>query len=94
MAKRKKAGPPATLTTPDRVLGMRELLQLIPLNRSSIYRLSRAGQFPAAIQLSTGRIGWRLSSVMAWVEDRQRNPVTARRYFGRVSPVLDHEESA
>jgi prophage regulatory protein len=64
----------------DRVITTQELLRLVPLDRSTIWRLSRDGQFPKPIQLTASRIGWRLSAVRAWLADREHQPIRARRY--------------
>jgi prophage regulatory protein len=63
--------------TSDRVINTRELLDLIPLTRSTIWKLAREGRFPKPIQLTPSRIGWQLSEVLAWVADRKRNPIPA-----------------
>jgi prophage regulatory protein len=85
---------PATSTPPaadDRVITTKELLERIPLDRSTIWRMSRSGRFPAPIQLTPAKLGWRWSAVAAWLEERQRNPIVPRRYFKRIVPVLDND---
>jgi len=67
----------------DTVLTTRELLKRIPLNRSTIWRMVREGRFPAPIQLTAARIGWRWSTVAAWLAERERHRVAARSYFGK-----------
>lgn len=67
----------------ERVLTTEELLKRVPLDRSTIWRMSREGRFPKPIQLTPGRIGWRWSAVLAWLKDREENPEKARTYFNR-----------
>jgi prophage regulatory protein len=59
----------------DRVLSQREILAVLPLSRSTIWRMVQAGTFPAPIRLTPGRIGWQWSAVLAWIEERKKNPV-------------------
>ena len=42
------------------------------LSRVQRWRLIRAGEFPAPIQLGRNSIGWRESEVNAWVKERPR----------------------
>ncbi len=42
----------------------------IPYSRVHLARLMRAGRFPAAVQISANRIGWRLSDLEAWKTSR------------------------
>ncbi len=41
----------------------------------------REGRFPAPIQLTPARIGWRWSAIQLWLDEREANPVGARSYF-------------
>jgi prophage regulatory protein len=75
--------PRPRLSPDDRIIDPKELLERIPLDRSTIYRMVQEGRFPAPIQLTTCRIGWRLSSVLQWISEREANPVQARSFFGR-----------
>lgn len=72
-----------TATEADRILTTRELLERIPLDRSTIWRMVKERRFPAPIQLTTSRIGWRWSAVAAWLEERERHQISRRPYFGR-----------
>jgi predicted DNA-binding transcriptional regulator AlpA len=44
----------------------------IPYGRSQLYRLMKAGQFPASVRLSANRIAWRLSELQDWMDSRPR----------------------
>jgi predicted DNA-binding transcriptional regulator AlpA len=40
------------------------------LSRTSIWRLERKGEFPARVSLTAGSVGWRMSEVEEWVNNR------------------------
>jgi prophage regulatory protein len=78
---------------PDRILTTSELLERIPLDRTTIWRMVREKRFPPPIQLTTARIGWRWSAVAAWLAERERHRIPARSYFGRSDAMTpDHAE--
>jgi prophage regulatory protein len=79
----KKAKLPTLDDADERIVDPGELLERIPLDRSTIWRMVQEGRFPPPIQLTASRIGWRWSSILAWLADRERNPVESRSYFGR-----------
>jgi predicted DNA-binding transcriptional regulator AlpA len=84
----KRTTKPANRTADDRVLTTREVLDRIPLDRSTLWRMCHEGRFPKPIQLTRSRIGWRWSTVAAWLDERERDPLPSRGYFGR-SPEGD-----
>ncbi len=55
---------------PDQVLGTEEAAGLAGLSVRTLQRLCRAGAGPKRIRLSPGRVGFRLSDVLAWLETR------------------------
>ena len=54
----------------DRIISVKEVQDLTGLSRTSIWRLERSceGKFPARVQLSSTRIGWRLSDIQKWIQ--------------------------
>ena len=55
-----------------RVIGQKELLQRIPVSRTTLWRMQRDAGFPKAIRLSTNRWdGWRPRSTRGWHRDRE-----------------------
>jgi len=50
----------------DFLLRRREVEQQVALSRASIYRLIKAGKFPAPVSLGTGSVRWKQSDVIAW----------------------------
>ncbi len=43
---------------------------LVPLSAATIWRMVKAGAFPAPVKLGKNSTAWRLSDVEAWVESR------------------------
>ncbi len=53
-----------------RVLTMKQVCNLTTYTPQHIYRLERAGKFPARVRIGTNRVGWRLKAVEAWFAAR------------------------
>ena len=51
-----------------RLIGQAEVSFRTTYSRSQLYRLERAGQFPARLRIGVGRVAWLLSEVLAWIE--------------------------
>lgn len=58
---------PGTTTQPDKLIRLPAVCELTGLGKSSVYSIS---DFPKRIVLSRRAVGWRLSSVLAWIESR------------------------
>jgi prophage regulatory protein len=63
--------------SPERVLSVPEVCELVGISRATLQRWERTGHFPARRQLGPQRIGWLLSEYNAWLESRPpaRGPV-------------------
>jgi prophage regulatory protein len=62
------------IATPEkRALSHKAVLERVPLSRTTLWRMERAGQFPKRIQLSPNRVAWLEADIDAWFEERQRN---------------------
>jgi prophage regulatory protein len=57
--------PPPEL---DRIIRLPELLRITGLSTASVYRQMAEGRFPRPVRLGKNAVGWRLSSVLAWLE--------------------------
>lgn len=58
---------PTSITTPlDHLLKRRDVQQVVPLSRITLYRRVRARTFPQPVKLG-GRLYWRASDVQAWL---------------------------
>ena len=63
-----------------RLIGKRELLQLVPLSYSSIWDLMRQDQFPLSVRIGS-RVYWRAHEVEKWIADLPHS-----RYAGKSKP--------
>jgi len=52
------------------ILKRAEVVKLVGLGYSTIWRLEKDGKFPARKQLSVARVGWRRDEVESWIEGR------------------------
>lgn len=58
----------------DRLLSWSKVREITDLSRSTAWRRQRAGDFPHAVQISPGRVGWWESEVNAWKLSRSPTP--------------------
>ena len=47
----------------------REIIALVRLSRTSIYRMTRQGRFPPPCSVGNGKIRWREDDVRAWMAE-------------------------
>ena len=50
----------------DRLFGWRRVKDMTGLSRSTAWRLQQVGKFPAPVRISTKRVAWRESDLLAW----------------------------
>ncbi|MGX1101067.1 helix-turn-helix transcriptional regulator [Amorphus sp. MBR-141] len=53
----------------DRLLRLKEVVQLTGLSRSTLYRRVADGSFPRPRSLGPNAVAWRLSEVEAWIDE-------------------------
>ena len=53
-----------------RILRLPEVMKMVGLSRSQIYRMVAAAIFPAPVQIGLRAVGWRESDVRRWLESR------------------------
>jgi predicted DNA-binding transcriptional regulator AlpA len=61
-------------TTPSglpRIVGYSEVVSALGVQRRTIERMVREKKFPAPIQLSSNRVGWRVNVVIDWLKERE-----------------------
>jgi prophage regulatory protein len=58
-----------TNMTPQ-ILRRKDVEATVGLSRSTIYHLIRKGLFPAPIKLGKRAVGWKVSDIETWVNDR------------------------
>lgn len=75
---------PVSSSRPPRLLSEAEVLARIPIGRSKLFAMIKAGEFPASVPLGTAknglgrpaRVGWAEHEVDAWIADAiRRRPV-------------------
>jgi len=61
----------ARTTSGTRVLSQQAVLERVPVSRTTLWRMERAGLFPQRIRVSANRVGWIEADVDAWVDGRK-----------------------
>src|SRR6516165_6674284 len=51
---------------PRRMLNEKQVLDIVPLSRTSIYRLEKAGKFPRSTYISANRRIWYEDQIIDW----------------------------
>ena len=54
----------------DRILPWSQVKIISGLSRTTVWRLQRSGDFPAAVQVSPNRVGWWQSDLLEWKRSR------------------------
>lgn len=62
-------GPVPAANDNDRLLRLHQVLELIPISRASFYAGIRKGIYPRPLRLGGRSVAWRLSSILAIVEN-------------------------
>ena len=52
------------------VLRFPELREVVSLSRATIFRMERAGSFPARRKISSRNVGWIREEIEAWIQSR------------------------
>jgi len=58
-----------------RILTKKEVCALVPYTPQHIHRLEKAGRFPRRLQLGPNRVGWRLTDIEQWINERTLAPM-------------------
>ena len=53
-----------------KILSKPAVRERIGVSDTTLWRLERRGEFPKAIKLSPGRVGWREADIEQWIEQR------------------------
>ncbi|MCP3400499.1 AlpA family transcriptional regulator [Bradyrhizobium sp. CCGB20] len=51
---------------PRKMLNLKQVLEIVPFSRSTIYREMEEGRFPKAREIAPRRIAWYEDEVTAW----------------------------
>jgi prophage regulatory protein len=57
----------------NRLIRLVEVLKIIGLSRSQLYKMQRDGLFPRSIKLSTRAVAWREAEVLNWCFSRSHS---------------------
>lgn len=52
----------------DRLIALRQVISIVGIKRSTIYRRMNAGGFPRSRQLSRGCVRWSQNEIWAWID--------------------------
>jgi len=55
----------------DSMLRLPAVIQLVSLSRTTIYELSKTGEFPKPIKLSARAVAWSARAIYTWIEQRK-----------------------
>jgi prophage regulatory protein len=47
----------------------KQLADIIPFSRTTLWRKVKLGEFPAPVRLSANVIAWKVELIRAWIED-------------------------
>ena len=64
----------------ERLIDRDEVLSRVPIHRSTLNSLIKAGRFPAPIAITSSKRFWRLSAILDYIDERERNPVPRRTF--------------
>jgi prophage regulatory protein len=65
------------ITSETRIIRRREVIHRVGVSGTTLWRMTRAGQFPLPVSLSPGSVGWHESEVDAWIASRPLTTVKA-----------------
>ena len=57
----------------ERIIRIKELLDVVGLSRSTIYRSMKKKLFPKPVKLTEGSIGWKESQINKWMKGRKND---------------------
>lgn len=70
----------------DRLLGWRDLADVVPYSRQHLSRLEARGEFPQRVQVGANRVAWRALEIEDWLANRQRGCLPIRVRPARTRP--------
>ena len=81
MPKTRNRSTGRVLTNADeRLVGLREVLERIPVHRSTLREMIKAKRFPAPLQITESKLVWRWSTILQWLDDREKHPIKRRAF--------------
>jgi predicted DNA-binding transcriptional regulator AlpA len=68
---------------PRRMLNEKQVLQIVPVGRTTLYRMEKAGRFPRSTYISPNRRVWFEDEIVAWQNAVDEFDPNRRRGKGR-----------
>jgi predicted DNA-binding transcriptional regulator AlpA len=62
----KPAEPTPNKLEPRRMLSEAQVLEIVPIGRTTLYRMEKAGRFPRSTYISPNRRVWFADEIIAW----------------------------
>ena len=60
-------------TIGERLLRLPEVLEIVPIKKTTLYDLMRRGSFPKNIQLGSNMVAWLASEIEEWINTQIKN---------------------
>lgn len=76
-----------TAIGPRKMMTEEEVLDIVPVSRSTLWRMERAGKFPRATYISANRRCWFEDQIIAW--QNEVNEFNPHRGRGKRRPAKD-----
>ncbi len=54
----------------DRIIRIKKLIDMVGLSRTTIWRMENYGSFPKRVSLGANSVGWKLSEINQWLENK------------------------
>ena len=61
---------PSSNNMPERIIRIKEVVELTGLSRTTLWRMEKTRKFPNRVSLGANSIGWRLSEIQDWIDNR------------------------
>ena len=62
--------PIAPQNEPERIIRAKEVQSIAGLSRTTLWRLENKGEFPRRVSLGGNSVGWKLSEINRWIDER------------------------
>lgn len=63
----------ATISPDDRLLTLRQVREIVPKDKATIYRWIAKGHFPAGYRIGPASVAWLRSEILEWATRNTRN---------------------
>jgi len=74
MTENQTATPDSPETSEEHLLGIQQVLQRVPVSRSTIYDWIARGLFPAPFKIGPRRVAWTPRMVSEWIAEKVQRP--------------------